>query len=148
MKSAVSALAVSLFLFACASSNQSSNGPGVTVQLAQVSQPNDVFYFRGPVNIQYQVSINNPTNEELTLTRLDLQTIGPGAYSLRANGTPMNLKVAPNSTSSYLISVWGYSAGGYLRSSEPVTIRGTSYFKGAKSGSFLKLFNQNISPGS
>lgn len=143
MKSVVSALAVFLFLFACASSNQSS-APNVAVQLAQVSQPNDVFYLRGPVSIQYQVSITNPTNQELTLTRLDLQTLGPGAYSLRANGTPMNLKVAPNSTTSYLISVWGYSPGGYLRSSEPVTIRGTAYFKGP-SGSFIKLFNQNIS---
>jgi hypothetical protein len=144
MKSAVSALAVGLFLLACASSNQS-NGPNVAIQLAQVSQSNDVFYFRGPVSIQYQVSIANPTNQELTLTRLDLQTIGPGAYSLRANGTPMNLKVAPNSTSTYLISVWGYSSGGYLRSSEPVSIRGTAYFQGA-SGSFLRLFNQNITP--
>jgi hypothetical protein len=147
MRSVVSALGVFLFLFACASSNQSSNGPNVSIQLGQVAQANDVFYFRGPVNIQYQVSINNPTNEELTLTRLDLQTIGPGAYSLRANGTPMNLKVPPNSTAQYLISVWGYSSGGYLRSSEPVTIRGTAYLKGSKSGSFLKLFNQNISPG-
>ena len=145
MRSVVSALAVFLFLFACASSNQSSSGPGVTVQLAQVAQSSDVFYFRGPVSIQYQVSINNPTNEELTLTRLDLQTIGPGAYSLRANGTPMNLKVAPGSTSTYLISVWGYSSGGYLRSSEPVSIRGTAYFQGA-TGSFLKQFNENISP--
>lgn len=143
MKSAVSALAITVFLVSCASSNQSS-GPSVTVQLAQVAQSSDVFYFRGPVSIQYQLSINNPTNQELTLTRLDLQTIGPGAYSLRANGTPMNLKVAPNSTTSYLISVWGYSAGGYLRSSEPVSIRGTAYFKGP-SGSFIKLFNENIS---
>ena len=144
MKSAVSALGLGLFLFACASSNQS-NGPNVSIHLAQVAQSNDVFYFRGPVSIQYQLSIANPTNQELTLTRLDLQTIGPGAYSLRANGTPMNLKVAPNSTSTYLISVWGYSSGGYLRSSEPVSIRGTAYFKGP-SGSFLKLFNENISP--
>ena len=144
MKSAFFALAASLSLVGCASSNQS-NGPNVTVRLAQVAQSNDVFYFRGPVSIQYQVAITNPTNQELKLTRLDLQTLGPGAYSLRANGTPMNLRVPPNSTSTYLISVWGYSSGGYLRSTEPVTIRGTAYFQGPN-GSFLKLFNQNISP--
>ncbi len=143
MKSAVSALALAFLLTACASSNNS-NGPNVAVQLAQVSSTNDVFYFRGPVNVQYQVQITNPTNQPLTLTRLDLQTIGTGAYSLRANGTPMNLKVPPNATTAYLISVWGYSRGGYLASSEPVTIRGTAYFQGPN-GSFVRLFNQNIS---
>lgn len=143
MKSAVSVLALVLLFASCASSNQS-NGPNVTVQLAQVGSTNDVFYFRGPVNVQYQVAITNPTSQPLTLTRLDLQTIGSGAYSLRANGTPMNLKVPPNATTTYTISVWGYSRGGYLASTEPVTIRGTAYFQGP-SGSFIRLFNQNIS---
>ena len=55
----------------------------------------------------------------------------------------MNLSVAPNSTSNYTISVWDYSNGGYMRSSEPVTLHGTAYFKGP-SGSFLRIFNENI----
>lgn len=143
MKGALSALAVGLLLTACASSNNST-GPNVTLQIAQVGSAGNVFYFRGPVNVQYQVAINNPTNQELTLTRLDLNTFGSGAYSLRANGTPMNLKVAANSTTAYLISVWGYSRGGYLASTEPVTIRGTAYFQGP-SGSFIRMFNENIS---
>ena len=144
MKCAVFALSLSVFLVGCASSNQPS-GPAVAVQLEQLNSSNDIFYFRGPVNIQYRVAITNPTNQPLTLTRLDLQTIGSGAYSLRTNSTPMNLQVAPNATSAYTISVWGFSRGGYLASSEPVTIRGTAYFKGP-SGSFIRLFNQNISP--
>ena len=142
MKSLFSVPALCL-LAACASSTQSS-GPNVSIQLQQLNSATDVFYFRGPVNIQYRVVITNPTNQPLTLTRLDLQTLGPGAYSLRTDSTPMNLKVAPNATTSYTISVWGYARGGYLASSEPVTIRGTAYFKGP-SGSFIRLFNQNIS---
>ena len=144
MKCAVFALSLSVFLVGCASSNQPS-GPAVAVQLEQLNSSNDIFYFRGPVNIQYRVLVTNPTNQPLTLTRLDLQTIGSGAYALRTNSTPMNLQVAPNATTAYTISVWGYSRGGYLASSEPVTIRGTAYFKGT-SGSFIRLFNQNISP--
>src|SRR5438046_10229371 len=142
MKSAVSALVLAFLLTACASSNNS-NGPNVAVQLAQVGSTMDVFYFRGPVNVQYQVQIINPTNQPLTLTRLDLQTIGTGAYSLRANGTPMNLKVPPNATSTYLISVWGYSRGGYLASSEPGTIRGTGYFQGPN-GPFGRVCKRDI----
>lgn len=143
MKSALSVFALSLLLAGCASSKQS--GPNVTVQLAQLNSSSNVFYFAGPVNIEYQLAITNPTNQPLTLTRLDLQTIGSGAYFLRNSGTPMNLKVAPNATTSYTISVWGQSRGGYLASGEPVTIRGTAFFQGP-SGSFVRLFNQNISP--
>ena len=136
--------ALAICLAACASSQPaSSKGPDVTVELAQLTNASDVFYMRGPVSIQYQVAISNPTAQSLTLTRLDLQTLGPGAYSLRANGTPMNLSVAPNSTSNYTISVWGYSNGGYVASTEPVTLRGTAYFKGP-SGSFMRIFNENI----
>ncbi len=109
MKSVVSTLALGLLFAACASSDQSS-GPNVAVQLEQLNVGSDIFYFRGPVNIQYR-----------------------------------DLKVAPNATTAYTISVWGYSRGGYLASGEPVTIQGTAYFKGS-SGSFVRVFNQNISP--
>jgi len=145
MKSVVSALSVLLFLAACASTTRSS-GPNVTVQLQQINNPSEVFYYRGPISVQYRVGITNPTAEPLTLQRLDLQTIGPGAYSLRANGTPMNLRVPPNSTAVYTISVWGYARGGYLASTEPVTLRGTAYFQGTTSGAFIRMFNENISP--
>jgi hypothetical protein len=142
MKTAVVFLSA-LVVVACASSKQPS-GPNVTVHLAQTTTPNDIYYFAGPVSIQYQLAIMNPTNEPLTLERLDLQTIGTGAYSLRTASTPMNLKVPPNGTSVFNISVWGRSRGGYLRATEPVSIRGTAYFRGA-SGSFIRIFTENLS---
>ena len=134
-----------LFLWAaaCASSNQPA-GPEVAVRLAQANAPNDVFYFAGPVSIQYQLAITNPTNQPLTLERLDLQTIGPGAYSLRTAATPMNLKIPPNGTSVFNIAVWGRSRGGYLTATEPVTVRGTAYFRGP-SGTFVRIFTENLS---
>ena len=67
MKSAVSSVAVVVLLAGCASSTLSS-GPEVQVHLEQVAGPPDVYYFAGPVNIQYRLSITNPTNEPLTLT--------------------------------------------------------------------------------
>jgi hypothetical protein len=144
MKRATSIAFLGLLIAACASSPQPS-GPAVTVHLAQVNAAPDMFYFAGPINVQYQLSITNPTNEPLTLSRLDLETIGPGAYSLRTAATPMNLKVPPNSTANYLISVWGRARGGYLAADTPVTIRGTAYFQGP-SGSFVRLFTENIFP--
>jgi hypothetical protein len=141
MKRIISLLA--LFVVACAS-NQQSSGPEVAIHLTQTNTPNDIFYFAGPVAIQYQVAITNPTNQPLTLQRLDLQTLGPGAYSLRTAPTPMNVTVPPNGTSVFNISVWGRAHGGYLRSTEPVTIRGTAYFKGP-TGSFVRIFSENLS---
>ena len=142
MKTAVAFLCA-LVVVACASNRQSS-GPNVTVHLAQTNSANDIFYFAGPVAIQYQVSVANPTNQQLTLERLDLRTIGPGAYSLRTAPTPMNLTVPPNGTSVFNISVWGRAHGGYLRATEPVTIQGTAYFRGP-SGSFVRIFTENLS---
>jgi hypothetical protein len=133
-----------ILAFGCASTQQSS-GPDVTIHLAQINSASDVFYFAGPVNVQYQLTVSNPTSQPLTLQRLDLSTIGPGAYSLRANSTPMNLKIAPNGTSTFRIAVWGYARGGYIASSEPVSLRGVAYFQ-SPSNSFVKLFNENIFP--
>jgi hypothetical protein len=142
MKTVV-ALLSALVVAACASSKQPS-GPEVAVRLAQTNTANDVFYFAGPVSIQYQLAITNPTNEPLTLERLNLQTIGPGAYSLHTAATPMNLKIPPNGTSVFNIAVWGRSRGGYLTATEPVTVRGTAYFRGP-SGTFVRIFTENLS---
>jgi len=149
MKSALPIVLLTLLATGCGSSSMSSStAPGVTVHLAQVPMPQDIFYFSGPVNIQYQLAVTNPTSDPVTLSRLDLQTVGPGAYSLRTAATPMNLKVPPNTTAKFLISVWGRARGGYLSASEPVTIRGTAYFQDeATRKSFIRLFNENILPG-
>lgn len=144
MRSALSTLG--LVLVAACSTNMSSSGPPVTLRLEQVNASSNVFYFSGPVNLEYQLAVTNPTNEPLTLARLDLQTIGPGAYFLRTAATPMNLVIAPNTTSTYMLSVWGRARGGFIRSTEPVTIRGIAYLKGP-SGSFTRMFTENVIPG-
>src|SRR5258708_7164705 len=147
MKSALSVFGILVLLAGCGSSTPSS-GPDVQLHLEQIAGPPDVYYFAGPVNIQYRVSITNPTPDPMTLTRLDLQTLGPGAYSLRTAATPMNLKVPPNSSARYLISVWGRANGRYLSARAPVTIRRTAYFHShATKQAFVRLFTENIVQG-
>jgi hypothetical protein len=147
MKSALSGLAV-LLLSACASSSatRARNASEVTVHLAPLNTQPDVLYYAGPINLQFQLSITNPTNQPLALRRVDLETFGSGAFTLRTSGPPMNLKVPPGGTTNYVISVWGRSRGGYLAASEPVTIRGVAYFD-SPSGPLLRTFNENIWPG-
>ena len=143
-KSAFSILAV-VVLVSC-STSMSSSGPPVSVDVAQLNASSNIFYFAGPVALQYQVRVTNPTNDPVTLTRLDLETIGSGAYFLRSSGTPMNLTIPPNSTQAYTISVWGRARGGYLASSEPVTLRTVAYFHGPAAGSFVRMSTGNVIP--
>ena len=76
--------AVLLVVLGCASGTQSSaKTPPIDIRLEQVNTTPDMYYFAGPVNIQYQLSITNSTNETYRLRRLDLRTISSGAYSLR-----------------------------------------------------------------
>ena len=132
-------------LAACSSSTPSDNGPAVTIHLTPLDLSSNQFYFPGPIALRYEVTISNPLAQPITLRGLDLRTFGSGAYSLRTGSTPMNISVPANSTKSFTISTWGRSQGGYLGSTEPVTLRVTAYFDGP-SGSFMKLVNENISP--
>jgi hypothetical protein len=131
-----------LLAAACASTPQES-GPPVTVQISQLGGSSNIFYFRGPVNVQYQVTVNNPTDQTVTLRRLDLRTEGFGAYALRTSGSPMNVKVAPKSSATFTVSAWGQARGGYIASTEPVTLFANAYFD-SPTGTFVKLVHGNV----
>jgi hypothetical protein len=144
IKIAVAVLFVGLLGFA--SSSRGAEAPKLDIQLRQASMPGDVFYFRGPVNLQYQLAITNPSNEPVTLRRIDLSTLGPGAYSLRTGATPITRTIPPNGTVAINLSAWGRSSGGFLRSEEPVTIHGIAYFDSPGHKSFIKQFTGNFMP--
>ena len=140
MRPGVLALAV---LAACASAPAT---PEVSVALAQVSGSRDMFFFAGPVNIEYEVTVTNPTNEPVTLRRLDLKTVGTGAYTLRTPSQPLQVTVRPGMVSVVRVSANAISRGGNANSAEPVTVRGTAYFD-APSGAFTRVFNESFTPG-
>jgi hypothetical protein len=134
-----------IVLTACAS-QPATNRPEVGIHLEQVNTPPDIFYFAGPLNLQYQISVTNLTDQPITLKRLELRTVGPGAYRLRSASTPMNVSIPPKGSKTVTISAWGYSNGGYLTATEPVTLNGIGYFD-SPSGPFVRIFNENIFPG-
>jgi hypothetical protein len=142
----LTALATALILVACASnggmySSTGNDSPDVSLNLTQVSGFSDTFYFRGPVNVRYQLTINNPTDETIRMRRIDLQTVGRGAYSLRTGATTIEATVPAHGSVTIPLSAWGRAPGGYFRSNEPVTLRGLAYFD-SPHGTFLKQFNE------
>ncbi|HEX9161841.1 MAG TPA: hypothetical protein VF980_09060 [Thermoanaerobaculia bacterium] len=130
-----------LALSACGTSTNSANAPALDLKLVQTySSGSDMYYFAGPVNVQYALQVTNPTNQTFTLRQLNLQTQGPGAYSLRTGNSPMNATIPPGTTT-VTMSAWGRAAGGFLRGNEPVNIHGTAYLRGPN-GDFVKIFNE------
>ncbi|HEX9458096.1 MAG TPA: hypothetical protein VGA84_03075 [Thermoanaerobaculia bacterium] len=123
-----------------------SDSPKLNISMQQLTSSGDMFYFRGPINIQYQLSIENPTNQPVTLKRLELSSLGPGSYSIHTGSTPITRTIVPRGTTTLTLSVWGRAAGGYLRSEEPVTVRGVAYFEGPNGHSFVRQFIENFRP--
>lgn len=136
--------AVIVLLTACAS-QQATNRPEIGIQIEQANMPPDIFYFAGPLNLQYRITVTSPTDQLITLKRLELRTIGAGAYTLRTTSTPMNVSIPPRGSKTVTVSAWGYSRGGSLTANEPVTLSGVAYFD-SPSGPFVRIFNENIFP--
>ena len=130
----------------CSSAGRQDQTPAVSIQVEQRSQ-SDVLHFAGPINLQYDILVTNSSDQPLTLRRIELRTVGAGAYSLRNDSTPVNLAIPPGGTVSKMINAWGYARGGNLAAEEPVTLRAIAYFDGP-TGSFVRMVSENITQGS
>lgn len=146
MKSLRLAAIVLVLGAACASAGNRPDAPKVDVVLAPLNATSDIFYFRGPITLDYQIGFHNPSDEPLTLTRLELRTEGGGAYRI-STAAPMKLNLPARSNVSYKISVWGRALGGYIRQDEPVTMRITAYFDSPR-GNFVRTSTEMLRPTS
>lgn len=147
MKRAFSLLALTLIVAACGSTGTTGTpgSPAVEVHLAQVGSTDNVFYLSGPIALQYVVEVTNPTNQTFTLRRLELQSIGEGAYYLRTGSVPMNERIAANGSTAIKVAAWGTSRGGRLTSTEPVTMRITAQFDDGQGHRFQRITTENLS---
>ena len=132
-----------ILLAGCASSQDDPNAPSVTIHLTPYDSSSNAYTYNGPVAVKFELSIANTTKDPVTLNRIEIRTIGSGAYTIQPISTPINVVVAPGQGKAMPISVWGYARGGRLSSEEPVTVRGTAYLTGPQ-GAFVKLFTEYI----
>lgn len=130
---------VAILFAACASSS----GPEVWVHLEQLTSNTD-FRFGGPVNIRYRVTITNETDAPVTLTRIELRTVGGGgAYVLREPSIPQHLAVGPKSSAGVDVIARGTAIGGNAAAAEPVTVRAIAYLDGP-TGAFTRIVNETF----
>jgi hypothetical protein len=140
------ALLILLLLAGCASGAQEDpNAPKVALHLEQYESVPNAYTYNGPVNVRFALTVTNTTNEKVKLNRIEIRTIGSGAYTIQPTSTMINTEVGPGQAKTMAISVWGYAQGGRLASQEPVSVRALGYFTGP-TGSFIRLFSAYFTP--
>jgi hypothetical protein len=138
------AVLILLLLAGCASgANDDTNAPNVILHVAQFESSPDVYLYGGSVNVRFALSAANRTKDPVTLNRIEIRTVGSGAYMIRPTSTMVNIKLAPGQEATVPISLWGFARGGYASSREPVTLRATAYMTGP-TGAFVRLFTEYI----
>jgi hypothetical protein len=119
------------------------NAPNVTLHLAPLESAPNAYIYGGAVNIPFELSIVNSTNQAVKLERIEIRTIGSGAYTIRSTSTRLNLALGAGETKAVQLSVWGVSRGGQMTGDEPVTLRAAAYLSGP-SGPFVRLFTEYL----
>jgi hypothetical protein len=135
-------LLTGLIVSCASSSNDGSSSNAPEVALIQTYSTGETMYMRGPIALDYVLVVENKTNQPFRLTRLDLQTIGAGAYSLRTRANTLNHVIAPNGRTNVKISAWGQARGGFVAQDEPVNIHGIAYFTTPSGTTVRQVFTQ------
>ncbi|HKB79992.1 MAG TPA: hypothetical protein VKH35_09775 [Thermoanaerobaculia bacterium] len=132
---------------ACASSGASKlkiPEPGIGID--QVVGPAELGYPYGPMEVRFNLGIQNNATIPLTLIRVSVSSTDPagGAYSLRNDFYTFKETIPPHSTR--VVTFWAkaFGWGRGMRESEPVTLHGTAYFE-TPTGAFQKVFIREVS---
>jgi hypothetical protein len=124
-------MTISLFLIGCASapdSNKPSSEPAILItQLSNVAEV--ARQISGGISVQYRVEVTNRAKEPITIKRIDVISLGAGAYTLRPASTPFNAQLNPGESqalqfwaSAFIDDVTILGANG------PVTLRVTVHY--------------------
>lgn len=155
----LAALSLSFLLAACTSSSGGRELDTIDAARVNLSKPTIAIAqltsvgaaaekkLTGGLPVQFAVRLTNNSETPIKLTRLNLQTLGSGAYEIRGSSHPFAVTIEPNQSQE--VKVW---ASGYIPYSSvsgangPVTLRATAFFESAK-GKFQEIFVENVAYG-
>ena len=147
MKRAPILLLLAFAALACSSgNNQRAEIIRPEIDIRQVVGPSDLAYPRGIMEVQYEVRVANRSSEAITLTRIDVQSVGTGAYALRREFFPFNEVIQPDQFKTVTFWVKAFARGRVAGAgaNEPVTVRGIASFK-SDAGEFNQIFQRDLS---
>lgn len=124
---------VTFLLIGCSSAAPVGNKASLSepqVRIIQTSRvPEVAVHQSGPISVRYRVDVANLSKESITLKRIDLQSLGEGAYTLPALSRPFAVEIKPGE--SKFVELWGPAYildPTILGANGPVTIRLTVYY--------------------
>ena len=143
MRSLAAATILASLLASCSSSQ---TPPGVElpeVAIAQTLSQLDVFNVRGSVSVPYVIEIRNPNEFAIELDRVQLRTIGAGAYEMGDSVEVQSLVIPAGGSESFRFSVPAIATGGETSTNLPTTIRVTAYFD-SPAGPFRRIITESV----
>ena len=97
---------IGVLLAGCASSSSKPAGPEPEILIRQLSNiPEAARYITGRISVQYALSVRNSTPTAIQLQRIEVQSIGYGAYTLPLTTLPFDMVIDPGQ--SRTVSFWG-----------------------------------------
>lgn len=140
----VVALAVA-FLGACASSRAHSSRPHAQIAIVQTSNvPAVARHVTGGLAIHYAARVGNPFSEKITLTRISVQSITQGAYTVGPHSVPFNVVIAPDTAQD--VQFWAPAQAGnsIVGVNGPVTLRVVAEFDSEPYGRFQEIVTRVV----
>jgi hypothetical protein len=143
-----------LFLIGCASATPDSRKAPLDepeVVISQISNIAEVARnITGAISVQYQVAIANHSKDPITVKRIDVMSIGLGAYLLRPSSVPAEVRLNPGESKA--MQFWASASiddPTILGANGPVTLRVTvTYDTPAGSSQRIVVQQVHAMPGS
>lgn len=135
-----------VLVFGCGSVDNRVKGDVPTTDLA-ISQTNSLGgasrTMSGPLPMNFQVEILNGAKESIRLKRLEVQSVGQGAYTVQNTSRPFDATIAPGETGR--VEFWAPTVieNTISGANGPVTLRVTAYFSTAR-GDFREVYMRNV----
>ena len=133
------------WLRSCASANRPARSfPSRESESSRLSVPAQLGYPYGPIEVKYDIDVQNNAAEPITLMRVEI-TLNLAA-ARTAFGAASTLQAGDSSEQHRRRHVLGKGilGGRGRRENEPVSLRGVAYFESA-SGTFQKVFVRELS---
>lgn len=135
-----------LLMIGCSNSSVPSNVSVIPPEL-QIRQVGGTAFAarheQGNIPLRFEIDILNKTAEPITLERIEMQSLGEGAYTLNNVSKPFDRRLDPDRVETVELFAPAYVNKTILGGNGPVTLRATAYFKSSL-GSFRQVYIQQV----
>lgn len=117
-------------------------------RIVQISKTGDAArHMTGPVSINYHAEVMNNSSEEIRLKRIQLESMGDGAYAVRPTTHPFDVPIPPNQIAA--VEFWApavIEVATIVGANGPVTLRAKVEFESGD-GMFQQIYVQQVNAG-